>query len=121
MSNEIRATGNMQVSSNGFTVTNNTTATVSMTGSEYIGNVQSIGTSYESLTMGDLSDIRYLSMTNISTGSVVVAVVGSAETASFATLQPDDVLLLPPSASFTKYVLKATLVNSDVQVVMAES
>lgn len=119
MANEVRATGNLQVSRDGFTITGNTTQTLSMTGSQYIGNIQSIGTTYEALTIGDLTDIRYLFITNVSTASISVAMHSASS--SFSVLRPDDVLLLPPSGSFVTYQLKSDSAGADVQIVAVEA
>lgn len=117
--NEIRATGNLQVNKEGFTITGNTTQTISMTGSQYIGNIQSIGTTYADLVAGDLTDIRYLFLRNVSSASISVAMASTSQ--SFAVLRPNDVVLLPPSGSFITYQLKATSAGADVQVVAVEN
>jgi hypothetical protein len=120
MSNEIRATGNLQITKDGFTITGNNTQTISMTGSQYIGNIQSIGTSYEQIVIGDLSDVRYLYIFNQSSASIDVSQYNNTTSASFARLQADDVLMLPPSSSITAYYVKATEANADIQVVAVE-
>lgn len=117
--NEIRATANLQVSKDGFTVNGSSTQTVSMTGSVMLGNIQTLGTAYEALVTGDLTDIRYVFVKNVSTASVSVAVNSASQ--SFAVLRNNDVLLLPPSGSFMGFQLKATEANSDVQIVAVES
>lgn len=116
--NEVRATGTLAISKDGFNVTGNTTQTLSMSGSQYIGNIQSVGATYEAISIGDLSDIRYLFLTNVSTASIFVS--QHANSASFAVLETDDVLLMPNSGAFVTYQLKASAANADVQVVAVE-
>lgn len=119
MANEIRNTVVLQASLNGLTVNGNTTQTLSISGSRYIGNIQTVGTSYEALTIGDLPNIRYLYLTNVSTASFEVAMHSASS--SFAHLRPDDNLSLPPSGSFLTYQLKASLPNADIQVIAVEA
>lgn len=118
MANEVRATGTLQISANGFTITGNTTQTLSLTGSQYIGNIQSVGTAYEQVAFGDLTDVRYLYLYNQSTASIHVTV--NTNSSSFAKLRPDDVLVLPPSASLMSYFVKADEGGADLQVVAVE-
>lgn len=120
MANEVRATANLQISKDGFTITGNNTQTLTMSGSQYIGNIQSIGTSYEPLLYGDLSDIRYLYIYNQSTGSVHVSMNGTSASC-FSVLRPDDVIMVTPSASFQAFQIKADEAGSDIQVVAVEA
>ena len=118
MANEIRVSSNLQITKNSFTVTGASSQTLSLTGSSYIGNIQTIGTSYEALSLGDLSDIRYLSINNISTASISVAMNSASQ--SFAVLRSGDTLILPPSGSFMSYVVKSSADGADVQIVATE-
>jgi len=119
MSNEIRATGNLQIIKDGFSVTGNNTQTLTLIGTQYIGNIQSIGTSYEPVVLGDLTDVRYMYLLNQSTASISVAVNASSQ--SFSVLQPDDVALIPFSASMPTIFLKSSANGADCQVVACES
>lgn len=119
MASEIRATGYLSITRNGFTTTGNTARIVDMSGSNYSGTVYTIGTSYWQIPTGSCNDLRYLFVSNESTASVEISY--NSTSSSFATLQSGDVILLPPSASFKTYFVKATLPNSDVQIVLTES
>lgn len=121
MANEVRAQASLQVSSNGFTITGNSTQTLSLTGSQYEGTIVSVGVNYEQLPLGDLSDFRYIFLYNQSTGSVTVASTVGTTTQSFALLQPADVLVFPPSGSAATFHVKSTLSGSDVQFVATET
>ncbi len=119
MANEIRATGNLQISKDGFTITGNNTKTITMEGTQYIGNIQSIGTSYEAVVIGDLSDVRYIYIYNQSDNEIQVSV--NPDSQSYCQLLPKDVLLMPFSASVMPTIfLKADEAGSDVQIVAVE-
>lgn len=125
MANEITANAQLTILKNGFSISGNNTQRISISGSQYLGNIQSIGSgSYESVVTGDLSQIRYLFLLNQSTASIQVSMNSTSQ--SFSLLRPNDILLLPPSASvegsssFMNYQLKSDQANADLQVVMVE-
>lgn len=119
MANEVRAQASLQISSDGFTITGNSTQTLSLTGSQYEGTIINVGTTYETLPIGDLTDFRYMFLYNQSTASITVAV--GATTASFACLQPFDVMVFPPSGSIQTYHVKSDIAGADIQFVATEN
>ena len=118
MANEIRATATLQITQNGFVITGNTTNTISMTGSNYGGQVVTISSSYVPIPTGSCSSMRYLFLTNNSTASVNVAV--HQNSSSFATLQYLDTFLVPPSPFTGSWYIKSDTGGTDVQVVVVE-
>lgn len=119
MANEIRAQGSLQIVSSGFTISGNNTSTISISGSQYGGSVVSVGTAFEALPLGDMGDFRYIYLENQSTASILVALGDGSQ--SLATLRPGDVMILPPSASWTNYFVKATQAAADIQFIATES
>ena len=119
MANEIRATANLQITQNGFTITGNSTQTLSLTGSNYKGEVLTISSSYVAIPTGSLNDLRYVFLYNQSTASLYVALNTASQ--SFATLQWGDVLLLPPSAQVGQLYIKGSEAACDYQLVVVES
>ena len=119
MANEIRVVGQLQITKTGLTVNGSATQNIDMSGSQYAGSVISVGTSYESLPTGDLSDFRYLYLQNQSTASISVALNSTSQ--SFAVLREDDIAVLPPSGSWTTYLVKATEANADLLMVATEA
>lgn len=126
MSNEIRATANLVVSKNSLTATGNSSVTLDLTGSNFIQNVQVIGTSFEQVNFGDLVDCKALWLSNMATGSVTCS-YDLAGTKPFCTLYPYGSKLGLSSALFTPHIvsqsvfLKADLPASDVQIIATES
>ena len=118
MASEIRCSGNLTVNRDGFQIVGNSSTIIDMTGSNYVGKPQVIGTTYETVNIGQCGNIRYVYIKNVSTGSVSVSM--HADSQSFAVMQEDDFIVLPPSASFVTYKAKSTLAGSTVQVVACE-
>jgi hypothetical protein len=124
MAYETRINSTFAVNRNGFGFTIAGNQTLSFTGSAYQGNTQNFGTSYASINSGSCDDIRYLIINNPTTASVSIAM--NSASSSFAVLQPNDFIILPPSGSivgsgsFTNYQVKSTLPNTEVQVGVVE-
>lgn len=83
-------------------VSGDNTITYTNVGSHYIYNKQAVGTSYELLTLGDCSSVKYLYLENDTTASMQVA-YDNAGAKVFATLSGNNsgsnFCLLPPSSS----------------------
>jgi hypothetical protein len=118
MAQEIRATTYLNITKNGFTITGNTATVIDMSGSNYVGTVLTIPTTYIAVPTGSCGDVRYIFISNQSTGSIDVATNTASQ--SFAVLQRGDSLLLPPADTRPQYYIKSSLNNSDVQVVLTE-
>lgn len=99
MANEIRVSGTLTISKGGYTATGNGSQTLDMTGDNFFGEVINISSSYEQVTFTDMSDVRYLYIGNIDTGSAVIWAATGNGTGIFAKLQPDDFVMIPLSGS----------------------
>lgn len=119
MAQEIRASGTLTITKNGFTITGNTSKVISMTGSNYSGAVLTISSSYTQIPTGSLGDLRYMFISNESTSSIDVTT--NVDSQSFSTLQNGDLLMLPPTINQKTYWVKSTEAAADIQVVLTES
>jgi hypothetical protein len=117
--NEIRATANLQITKDGFNITGNSTQTLTMTGSNYSGEVFTATTAWQKIPTGSLGDIRYMYLLNNSTASVDITM--HVNSSSFSQLRPYDSILMPPAISRAEYYIKATEQPADIQVVIVES
>jgi len=113
MANEISVQGKLQIALDGTTATGTKALTLSLTGTQFMSDVQSVGTVTEVVSFGDLGDLRYAYLYNSSdTASVTVS-------AAATVLKPGDFCLFPPST--TAITLQSTEVSTDVHKVLTET
>jgi len=113
MANEISVQGRLSIALSGTTATGTKALTLSLTGTQFMSDVQSVGTATEVVTFGDLADIRYAYLHNSSTTATVT--VAAAPTV----LQPGDFLIIPPGS--TAITLQSTEASTDVHKVLTET
>lgn len=100
MSNEISASITLNVSKSGVTLNQSFSKTSDMAGAEMIGNTQTVGTSAETLTVGDVSTIGYLLIKNLdSTNFVEIDAVSTMDSFPQKVLAGESILLKPQTAT----------------------
>jgi len=113
MANEISIQGKLQIVANGTTAKGDKSVTLSLSGTEFMADVQSVGTTTEVLSFGDLADIRYAYLHNPSdTATVTVTMAAQL-------LKPGDVAVFCPST--TAVTLQSTAASTDVHKVLTET
>jgi hypothetical protein len=125
MANEIRSSAVLSVSVSGDSVTSNGTATLSLTGTKYIKNIQSVGNTVEQVDFADLSSCKCIYLRNL--GSTYISCsVDNAGTNKFAVLYPYtssvglDYALFTPFNLTQSIYLKSHTGTSDVSIVATE-
>jgi len=123
MANEINVSSGLSVTKDGVTTRGSVSTNLTLTGSQFIQNIQSVGTSYEQITFGDMDTCKYVWLKNNSTASIQVSNTNS-DVKWFATLSPGYSIVMPPSgsnsaASLQVYV-KSSEASADLQVVATE-
>ena len=119
MANEITMTANLAVTKSGVTISSATSRTITMAGTEMIGNLQSIGfADAEALVVGDVSTIGYVLVKNTDETNFVQLAMDAPMAVPFAKLLPNDVALFP-AASATIYA-QAAVAACVVQVIALE-
>lgn len=124
MSNKITSTGTITINTSTLRLINDTSFTLTLSGSNAVGAVDNITTqSYQALSTSSLSDVRYLIASNEDlTGSISIA-TDNAGTNQIGYLAPGDSLVTPWSGSMTLYAkaFKTTASSSLLQYSIVES
>lgn len=120
MANEINAACSLTASKGGATVTASGTKTADMAGDQMITNVQAVGTSSETLQLGDVTTLGYLMIKNLdATNYVEVASdTGFGASTIVSKLLAGDIILLKAPVA-TLYV-KANTAACNIAVTAVE-
>ena len=118
MANEISLNISFAVAKNGASVSGATSANFTMTGDQFISNVQIIGTSSETLVFGDVSTIGFVYVKNLDPTNFVEISVDNGQTEIIAKLLPGEACLFKPGT--TTVYAKADTASCNVQVVACE-
>jgi hypothetical protein len=113
----IRASTNFNVDNSGFSGTSSESLT--MTGSNYVGQVVTIGTTFTQLFTGSCSNLKYVWIKNLSTASIDVAIASTSQ--SFTRLEYNQALPLPGTSSLNTYWVRATSASADIKYCIVES
>jgi hypothetical protein len=126
MANEIRSSAVLSVSVSGDSITSNGTATLSLVGTKYMKNIQSVGNTVEQVDFADLGTCKCIYIRNLGTTFISCSIDGVG-TNQFAVLYPytssvglDYALFTPFNMSQSIY-LKSHTGTSDVSVVATEN
>ena len=83
----------------GVTVAGSGSLSLTMAGTEMIGNTQTIGTSSEALTLGDVSTIGYVLVKNLDATNYVEVSLDNSQTQILAKLLAGEFALLKPNTA----------------------
>jgi len=96
MANEISVSISLTASKNGATNVASASNTITMAGDQMITNVQTIGTSSETLALGDVSTLGYLFIKNLdATNFILVDYVDTMDAFTQKLLAGESILLKP--------------------------
>lgn len=90
-----------------------------ISGTQAIGNVQTVGTSWEAITLGDLASADLIAIVNNSTSNFVQVSADLAGSKIFAKLTPGRFCLLPPDPTAV-ICAKADTAACDCAIVAVE-
>lgn len=113
----VNLSANMSLRDSTLTITTAATATTSSSGL-YQSRNQNVGTAFEPLDLGDLTNVKYLYVKNNYTTSIDVSMHSLSQ--SFAVLKENDFILLPPSGSFITYQVRSTQMSGSIQTTAVE-
>lgn len=108
----ITAQARLSIQRDGNSPVGNKSVTRDMTGTHALSDVQSVGTSAEAVSVGDLANVRYAYFYNSSAATVTV-------TTTAIVLKPGDMTMFPPAG--TGITLQATGASTDVDKVLTEA
>ncbi len=118
MANEISLSINFAVSKGGASVSGQSNASLTMSGEQFISNVQIIGITNETLVFGDVSTIGYVYCKNLDATNFVTISVDSAQAQVIAKLLPGEACIFKPGT--TTVNAKADTAPVNLQVVACE-
>jgi hypothetical protein len=99
MANEISASATLNISKNGVTLQHTTSVQHDMAGDEMVHRTQSIGTSAEQVSFGDISGAPgMVKFTNLDATNFIELALDSGMTNKIAKLRPGGVALFQPSS-----------------------
>ena len=90
-----------------------------LSGTQAISNVQSVGTSWEAITIGDLASVDLLALRNADSTNFIEIATANDDSGVFAKLTPGRGCLIAGKAGVTYYA-KADTAACDLQVVAVE-
>lgn len=122
MSNTIYLNGNFQTSMVGGSSNIPISVNVVMTGSNATSDMKNIALTATALNTSSLSDLRYFAANNVGTASIQIA-TDAAMTNIISTLQPNDSVIIPWSASIASIPLyaKSLVYTSVLSYIVVES
>lgn len=97
MANEIQISANFSATKNGVTVSGNSSNVIDMSGTNMIGNVQSIGIVSEQIVLSDVTTPGYYFFKNLDqTNEIRISLATPVSAANaFCTLKPNQGALIP--------------------------
>ncbi len=118
MANEISLSLSLSASKNAAAVSVTYSGTMTMTGDQFISNVQIVGTSNEALVVGDVSTLGWIVCKNLDATNYVEIFLDASNTQLVAKLLPGEPCLFKPG-SVTVYA-RANTGSCNVQVTALE-
>lgn len=118
MANEISISATLSASKNGATVTGSGSISISMSGDQFISNVQIVGTSdEEALVVGDVTPTGWFMLKNLDSTNYVVISLDDAGANIVATLLAGEFCVCKPGANL---YAKANTAPVNLQVIATE-
>jgi len=118
MANEIQVSTSLNVTKSGATSAGSRTESITMAGDQHISNVQSVGTSWEAIQVGDVSTIGYVYARNQDSTNYVELALANDGSQVFAKLIAGNACCFPASTA-TMYA-KANTAACNVHFVISE-
>lgn len=118
MANEITIAVTLKASKNGAGISVTTTKTLDMAGTHMINNVQSVGTSWEQMVIGDVSGAGFVYVKNLDATNYVEVALANDGTKIFQKILPGEATLIKAETD-TMY-LQANGADCDVEIAAVE-
>lgn len=99
MANEVQVSANLSVNRSGFSFTAGGSISITQSGTNNLGNVQSIGTSAETITFGDIGTLGYVILKNNDASNFVEVDAANTFDKFPQKILPGEFILMKPETS----------------------